>query len=129
MIKQIIVMRKDLNMRKGKMIAMGSHASMKIFFDRMELFSDQGRDYYEIYPTKEMIEWIEGLFTKIVVYVNSEQELIDIYNRSKEEKIPTCIIKDSGLTEFHGVQTYTCCAIGPDQSEKIDKITGHLSLL
>jgi peptidyl-tRNA hydrolase len=32
MIKQMIVMRKDLNMRKGKMCAKATHASMAVLF-------------------------------------------------------------------------------------------------
>ena len=35
---------------------------------------------------------------------------------------------DAGRTEFHGVPTATCCAIGPDWPERIDPITGHLKL-
>ena len=34
-IKQVIVVRKDLNMRKGKMCAQVAHASLKIFLDRI----------------------------------------------------------------------------------------------
>jgi PTH2 family peptidyl-tRNA hydrolase len=134
-IKQVIIIRKDLHMRMGKIAAQCSHASMKIFFDRIIDYEDD--EDSEVKSTimllgditPEMKEWLGGLFTKIVVYVNSEQELLDIYNKSKEENIICSLIKDSGLTEFHEVQTYTCCAIGPDQSEKIDIITGHLPLL
>jgi len=127
MIKQVIVMRKDLNMRKGKMIAQGSHACLKIFFDRMYKCEDSNE--YILNTTPQIREWIEGLFTKICVSVNSIDELIEIYEKALENQIPTSLIEDSGLTEFKGVKTITCCAIGPDDSEKIDKITGHLSLL
>lgn len=119
-------MRKDLNMRKGKMVAQGSHASMKVFFDIMK---KESKSIYSFEATKEMEEWIDGIFTKICVSVNSEIELLDIYNKAKEENIPCSLIQDSGLTEFKGIPTYTCCAIGPDNSEKINKITGNLQLL
>ena len=33
MIKQVIVMRRDLNMRKGKMVAQGAHASMAVLLN------------------------------------------------------------------------------------------------
>ena len=39
------------------------------------------------------------------------------------------VVTDNGATEFHGVPTVTCCAIGPDYSDKIDSITGNLKLL
>jgi PTH2 family peptidyl-tRNA hydrolase len=34
-VKQVIIIRKDLNMRKGKMIAQGNHASMGVIFNYM----------------------------------------------------------------------------------------------
>lgn len=135
MIKQVIVMRKDLNMRKGKMCAQAAHSSMKVFFDRMKhqresgTILDQNSLNYELNVTLEMKEWIDGIFTKICVSVDSEQELIDIYNKAKEANLPCSLIEDNGLTEFNGIKTKTCCAIGPAQSEEIDKITGHLKLL
>ena len=140
MIKQVIVMRKDLNMRKGKMIAQGSHASMKIFFDRMKQsvnypFSSIGDDATEVISyeieniTKEMVEWIEGAFTKIVLSVNSLEELLEIKNKAEEAGLPVALIEDNGWTEFGGVKTITCIAIGPDDSERIDPITKDLKLL
>lgn len=130
-IKQVIVMRKDLNMRKGKMIAQGSHASLGAllkFFDKIEnkatiTYKVQfGRDSY-------LDKWLNGNFAKICLYVNSEEELNNIKLQCDEAKIPNALIIDSGLTEFHNVPTKTCIGIGPWKSEEIDKITGELSLL
>jgi peptidyl-tRNA hydrolase, PTH2 family len=125
--KQVIVIRKDLNMRKGKMVAQGSHACMKVFFDRIEYCDHGEMKMNNITP--EMEEWINGLFTKICVSVDSEQELLDIYNKAKEAALPCALVEDAGLTEFCGNKTLTCCAIGPANDEKVNLITGHLKLL
>lgn len=134
MYKQVIVMRKDLNMRKGKMIAQGAHASMKVILDNVTTCQNGA---YPIFVTRtlnleidsKLNQWLSGLFTKIVVSVNNEYELLSIYNKAKEAGILCSIIEDAGRTEFGGVVTRTCCAIGPDSSENIDKITGSLPLL
>jgi PTH2 family peptidyl-tRNA hydrolase len=124
-IKQVIVIRKDLNMRKGKMIAQGAHASMKVFFDRLKPLENG----FSISLTPEMQQWIQGDFRKIVVYVNSEEELLEIYKQAFDSNLPCALIQDNGLTEFNGVKTYTAVAIGPASDIKVDKITKDLPLL
>lgn len=74
-------------------------------------------------------DWIEGIFTKICVSVDSEEELLEIYNKAKDSGLMCSLIQDVGLTEFGGVPTYTCCAIGPNWDTEIDPITSHLKLL
>lgn len=137
-VKQIIVMRKDLNMRKGKMIAQGAHASMGAV---LPLIKDFGASNYtgsahfsELsvdlqHQLYYMRAWLERSFAKICVYVNSEQELLDVVGRAQSVGIINCLITDSGRTEFHGVPTLTCAAIGPDSAENLDPITGGLPLL
>ena len=120
--KQVIVMRKDLNMRKGKMIAQGAHASIGAFM----LISKGG---YSKEVDQAFHEWVNGTFTKICVGVNSEAELLGIFHDAQEAGLPVKLIIDNGLTEFNGVPTKTCLAIGPAWSDEIDKITGHLPLL
>lgn len=129
--KQVIVMRKDLNMRKGKMIAQGAHASMKVFLDRGHFMAQdfQARDPYLIDMTPEMEHWIDGLFAKVCVGVNSEEELLEIHQNAIDAGIPCSLIQDAGFTEFNGVPTYTSVAVGPALKEDVDKITGHLKLL
>jgi PTH2 family peptidyl-tRNA hydrolase len=132
MIKQVIVIRNDLNMRKGKMVTQGSHASMKVFFDRME---DAGDDRLELGPQEgwdwlnAVKPWIEGIFTKSCVRVDSEAEFFAIEAAAKAAGLPCAAIQDSGLTEFKGVPTWTALAIGPAEVAVVDKITGHLKLL
>lgn len=129
-VKQVIVVRKDLNMRKGKIASQCAHASMKVFFDRLNPVGDYlDVVQYSLTITKEMKEWVEGTFTKVVVYVNSEEELDDLATLASVAGIPYALITDNGNTEFHGVPTKTALAIGPDESEAIDVITGNLPLL
>jgi len=132
-VKQVIVVRKDLNMRKGKIAAQVAHASMKVILDKMFKFnvSLMRRNEWVLYlPYDSPSEkWLGGLFTKVVVYVESEDELLKLRDEAKEAGIIHALITDAGKTEFHGEPTVTCMAIGPDYSEKIDGITGDLPLL
>jgi PTH2 family peptidyl-tRNA hydrolase len=73
--------------------------------------------------------WLAGSFAKICCRVNSEEELISIYDTAIAAGLEVHLITDSGKTEFHGQPTRTCLAIGPDESSKIDAVTGHLELL
>jgi len=113
--KQIIVLRKDLKMRKGKMIAQGAHASMKATLLHME--------------DPRVEEWLRGPFVKIAVSVDSEEEMRELQKAALEAGLICEEIIDSGRTEFHGTLTLTALGIGPDTNEKLDPITGHLKLL
>lgn len=117
--KQMLVLRKDLGMRKGKMIAQGAHASVNVILEYVQ----QNK------VTKAMQEWFDSGTAKIAVSVNSEEELLRIYKQALDAGIPAKIVRDAGHTEFHGVATLTAVAIGPDYTHKIDKITGDLKLL
>lgn len=129
-VKQVIVVRKDLNMRKGKIASQCCHASMKVWFDRMDMLQDEEGFYYQTNILNEdFIKWKEGLFTKVVVGVESDKPFEHFANQAKKLGIPYAIIEDAGLTEFHGEKTVTCMALGPARSSKINKITGDLKLL
>ena len=112
--KQILVIRKDLKMRRGKEIAQGAHASLKATLENIS------------HPSIK--EWLQGDFTKIAVTVDSEEELHDVVNAANEKELITAIIIDAGRTEFDGVPTLTCAAIGPANDEELADITGHLKL-
>lgn len=129
--KQILVVRKDLNMRKGKIAAQAAHASNKVLLDAM-VRTETGTGVVlklDLTPGTALHQWLEGKFTKICVSVMSEEELLAIYKEAEQSGLPCALIQDSGLTEFGGVPTYTCCAIGPSFPEDVDGITGGLPLL
>lgn len=133
-IKQIIIVRKDLKMRRGKEIAQACHVSMMFLTSR---FCKNPNSYYErsLLLSDSEIEWLdgtateEGKYTKVCLQVNSEEELYEIYNKAKGAGLTAHMVIDSGKTEFHGIPTPTAVAIGPNGSEDIDKITGHLKLM
>lgn len=135
--KQIIVMRKEFMVdgkkvtpRKGKYIAQGSHAVLGAILNQMEV--DDLHDYQlrSLYLDREsaLYDWLTNAFTKVCCYVETEEELLEVYNKAKEKGIISCLITDKGLTEFNGVPTITCCAIGPAWSDELDEITGNLKL-
>ncbi|MEC5147991.1 aminoacyl-tRNA hydrolase [Chitinophaga sp. 212800010-3] len=126
-VKQVIVMRKDLNMRKGKMIAQGAHAS--IAFLTRQATIEGATLQTPLRNPEEVLEWMTRGFTKICLSVDSEDELDRVYQQAVEDGLNATLITDSGLTEFGGVPTKTCCAIGPNLNEEIDRITKDLKLL
>ena len=116
--KQVILMRKDLKMRRGKEIAQGSHASMAFLLKRMTKLTGD----------KELMEWLKDGQTKVCLQIHSEEELLELYQQALNAGLRANFITDAGRTEFHGVPTKTCVAIGPNDSDAINKITGHLHL-
>lgn len=131
-VKQVIIVRKDLNMRKGKLAAQVAHASLAsiLRYTDTEEDSDVGTMWSFYAPHGSPLhKWLTGPFKKIVVSVDSLKELLEIQEKAFDRGIPTCIIEDAGYTEFHGVPTITAMSVGPDWSMDIDEITGHLKLL
>lgn len=112
--KQTIVIRKDLKMRRGKEAAQCCHASLGVTLDNMN------------HP--DVKAWLKGRFAKIVVSVDSEEGLIDVYNHAKNAGVICTLIQDAGFTEFNGVPTYTAVGVGPSTIKRVDAITGHLKL-
>ena len=139
-VKQVIVVRRDLNMRKGKMCAQVAHASSAwlrsgVIFKDMEDaegYPQQPHKHELQIPLTDLeVHYLEGNYRKVVVWVRTEQELLDLYKKACD----TCPSKnvflqyDNGATEFHGERTLTCLAVGPDLSPNVDIVTGHLPLL
>jgi len=131
MIKQVIVVRKDLNMRCGKIASQCAHATMKSILDRMNMYYENGmyKMSFIHYLNDPMSIWLKGKFTKIIVGIDSLDELLVLEKLAKEERIQTTLILDSAATDFGGEKTVTCIAFGPDNIVKLNKITGHLKLL
>lgn len=111
--KQVILLRKDLKMPLGKACAQVAHASVHAAVD-----SDKGK----------FDDWIEEGGKKVVLGVDSLEELREYHKKALKAKLVTSMVKDAGLTFFKR-PTVTCLAIGPDKDERIDLITGKLKML
>jgi PTH2 family peptidyl-tRNA hydrolase len=111
--KQVIVVRDDLNLSKGKLAVQVAHASV-IGYERSD---------------KETIkEWKINGQKKIVLKVKDIKELMILKERAEREGLTTGIVRDAGLTEIPP-GTITALVIGPEEEGKIDRVTGGLPLL
>ena len=96
--KQVIVMRHDLKMRRGKQIAQGAHTSMSFFSRRMQQNESVSLSDF----TDAQRAWIEGAFAKVCCRVDSEEELDEIFEKASSSGLEVHLITDSVKTEFHG---------------------------
>lgn len=115
-IKQVIAVRRDIEMGKGKLAVQVSHASL----GAAEISKRDHREWWDA--------WLREGQPKIVVKVGSEQELLDLETEAKKAGLPNALIRDSGRTQLEPGTT-TCLGIGPAPSERVDKLTGKLRLL
>ena len=111
--KQVILIRQDLKLPRGKACSQVAHASVEAV-----LKSDP----------KLVNVWRNEGMAKIVLKVKDEKELIKYFQQAKDEGLTASLITDAGKTVI-APGTKTCAAIGPDEEEKIDSLTGELSLL
>ena len=133
--KQVIVVNKGLEMPVGKLASQVSHASMAFLTRQIRWVATEETDYYSatLKIDKDIYEgWIEGSFTKVVLSVNSEEELYKTIERANKkgliEGIDYFKIIDKGLTVFNGVPTFTCIGFAPMREDIINKVVGSLPL-
>ncbi len=126
--KQVIVIRRDLRMRRGKEIAQGAHASAAWLADRVvQGMTPNGTvDHVALSPAERT--WLETSFRKVTVKVSSEEELMAVYRKAVEAGLVVHLVTDRGLTEFGGIPTRTCLAVGPDYDDRVGPVTGELEL-
>jgi len=114
--KQVIIVRTDLKMSKGKLVAQVGHAAVSAAEETRKKHSEW------------LNAWLEEGQCKIAVKAKSEEELLGLMQKAKTLHLPCALVCDRGLTELPP-NTVTCVGIGPAPSNQIDKITGSLPLL
>ncbi|MEM2115794.1 MAG: peptidyl-tRNA hydrolase Pth2 [Candidatus Woesearchaeota archaeon] len=112
----VIAVRKDLKLPKGKMAAQVAHAAVELVLKTLK------------YEPELLKEWQEAGSKKVVVEVNSEEELWKLKEIAESEGIISTVVHDAGKTVVKE-GTVTCIGFGPDKEERIDKITGNLKLV
>jgi PTH2 family peptidyl-tRNA hydrolase len=125
-VKQVLVLRKDLNMSKGKMVVQGAHASIAFLTNKMKDNLSNPEALWWVNLSQAEKEWVYGTFFKVCVGVNDEKELLDIGYNAIAMGISVKYIEE---TAGFDKPTVTCIAIGPDYSSVIDPVTKHLKLL
>jgi PTH2 family peptidyl-tRNA hydrolase len=114
--KQVVVMRNDLKMSRGKIAAQAGHAAVSAAEEARKKCNEWWK------------AWIAEGQCKIAVRAESEEELLELERKAEKSKLPTALIVDRGLTELPP-DTITCLGIGPAPSVQVDAITGKLPLL
>jgi PTH2 family peptidyl-tRNA hydrolase len=114
--KQVIAVRIDLGMSRGKMAVQVAHGSVSASENARVSHQDVWRAWYR-----------EGQ-KKVAVKVSSEEELLELRRIAINHRLPHALIRDAGMTELPP-GTITVLGIGPAKSEDIDKVTGDLKLL
>jgi peptidyl-tRNA hydrolase, PTH2 family len=115
--KQVIVVRSDLGMGKGKVAAQVAHAAL----DAAETARRKHPGWYD--------SWREQGQAKVVVKTDGgEEALLDLQRQARSVGLPSSLIQDRGLTQVEPGTT-TCLGIGPGPSGEVDKVTGKLKLL
>lgn len=128
--KQVIVIRKDLNMSAGKLAAQVAHASLAPIFKMFTKTQTENEIIYQLSLTNKdqaIEDWLSVRFTKVIVYVKSEEALLNVYKKAEEKGLPCALIKDAGFTEF-SEPTFTVVGIGPCYPDDFEGVTSKLRL-
>jgi PTH2 family peptidyl-tRNA hydrolase len=114
--KQVILIRTDLKMSRGKIAVQVSHAAVSA--------AEKARQHHDVWWRA----WLDEGQKKVVVKVKSLDELLALNQKAQRLHLPSEVIQDRGLTEVPP-GTVTAVGIGPAPSAEVDKITGNLPLL
>jgi peptidyl-tRNA hydrolase, PTH2 family len=115
-IKQVIVARTDLKMGKGKLAAQVAHAALAA--------ADEARGMRNEWYS----DWKRQGAAKVVVKGSGEEELLELFNKSRSMGLPSSLIRDAGRTQLEP-GTVTCLGVGPAPVDLVDVVTGKLKLL
>jgi PTH2 family peptidyl-tRNA hydrolase len=119
-VKQVIVVRADLKMGKGKLAAQVAHGAVEAVLKVLESNRSEWLEWLQ--------EWRRQGQKKVVVRVQGEDELVRVYREAVERGLPAVLVIDAGRTQLEP-GTKTVAAIGPAPSSILDQITGRLKLL
>lgn len=114
--KQVLVVRSDLGMGKGKMAVQCAHAAVSASEEARRMFPDWWRC------------WMQEGQAKVAVKIKGEDAILKLERQSREDRLPCNVVRDRGLTQVEP-GTVTCIGIGPAPSDRVDPLTRSLALL
>ena len=114
--KQVIIVRKDLKLSKGKMAAQVAHASLESFLRTRKKHPEIAKS------------WLQEGAKKVILLAENEKHLFTLKKEASAKKIQNVLIRDAGLTQLEP-GTITCLGIGPFKEKEIDEVTGELKLV
>lgn len=111
--KQALVLRTDLGMGKGKLVAQGAHVAVRACL---------------LAPAVARETWMRDGEAKVALKVGGEEELVQVFERASAAGLPCAIVRDAGRTQIPA-GTLTAVGIGPAEGDRIDAVVGELKLL
>ena len=124
--KQVILIRRDLKLKRAAMVAMAAKISCEFLVDNN--VSERG-DTLKVKLTPQESDWIQGKSTRIILGVSSEEALKNILFKAEMAGLSSYSMTNSLRNQNDFDEEVLCAAIGPDDSERIDEITGNLKLI
>lgn len=121
-IKQVIVVRKDLRLRKGKIASLAAHAAMQFILDNNE---SERPDELQVKLSQQEAHWIKGSFDKDVLGIDSQDALSDLILRAELNGVNVYSIFDKSKKRDEGPQLI-CAAFGPDEEDQMIHLLGNL---
>ncbi|XP_010558631.1 PREDICTED: peptidyl-tRNA hydrolase 2, mitochondrial [Tarenaya hassleriana] len=113
--KMVLVVRNDLKMGKGKIAAQCSHATLGLYKKLLHR------------APRALNRWEECAQPKVVVKIETQEEMLVLQERAKSLKLPTHITIDAGRTQIAPNSRTVMAILGP--VEVVDDVTGGLKLL
>ncbi|PWA91630.1 peptidyl-tRNA hydrolase II (PTH2) family protein [Artemisia annua] len=113
--KMVLVVRNDLKMGKGKIAAQCSHATLGLYKKILHR------------APKALNRWEMCGQVKVVVKIESEDDMLELQARAKSLNIPTHIVIDAGRTQIAPNSRTVMAVLGP--ADMVDDVTGGLKLL
>ncbi|OUJ18661.1 Peptidyl-tRNA hydrolase [Methanonatronarchaeum thermophilum] len=113
--KQVIVLRSDIKLSKGKSAAQVAHASLNASLKVMN------------HSKTDFDSWMDNGAKKVVLKGENEDQLFELMSIARALDVSTSLVRDAGHTEIES-GTVTALGVGPDRDEIIDRITGDLKV-
>ena len=124
-IKQVILLRRDIRLRRAEAAALAAKASMSFISEGNE--SDRS-DVVQIELSGIEAEWLLGNSTRIVLGVSSEDAIRKLLLKAEIQGISTYEILGSTSGKIDEGMQIIAASLGPDEGDKLDAITGNLKL-